>query len=1083
MVALGALLMLSSTFAGLEAEPADVAPSAYSYRADRRLSANPPESYLALMRCAGQPLNQRLDPSAPAVQSALCSLLWEENRPITHMVLHWPSDRKQPPAHDLEAFALVPTSSANSWWNNLAAQPLATPSVSDGGRTLTYEVARNTCGLVVRLVHGSAAGVAVPAVQAFEPFRWKPMSLEIEWGFQPGTEDKDFSGQIDAYDGRIANLAPLSSDDPTDASHDRWRSPARSRGRRGVRLDVLYLGKTTWRRVLPWTTQPGEVARSILTVRTRSGSFSFNPADLEHGPIYAPEYGFFVRRTSSVRPEAPPSPFPGLFTDRMDAVVGSAELKGWGSAATPLFCANPASHAVESRGIRMPPDSVAMHPGERESVFVSWRSPVDGLCVPRVSLEHEQAGGIGVGWKLRVEAPDGRETIVGGTTDGKPGRPFSASPGPQRMKRGDRLTLVVSNLGDYRSCTVGIDFLVVSGNRTWSLAQDVSGSLLSSNPHADRFGEPGVWSFGSELPWEEAASNTPPIDQESRAETGAQYTAELQRRGIKTLREMTDEAPEMTWDAAVHATRGDDLPPIPEPPPEALPKMRIDVPDARLQAQWNLGAWHLTRHCAVNPKTGKLWFNDFPYGVLAAETYLVLTVLDQMGEHQAAQDGFDQWTMLPMERDHPVGLFSDGRGALTFATGPKGYGGDMDGIHAFGPGSIGWALAQHFWLTGDVGWLRQNAARLKANADWMLRQRELNRSNLPGGERLWCAGLQPALQVTPDSGGLWMQFYEAEGYYCSSIGELAEALKQIGDPDAGRLAREAASYRRDLRAAVDRSITLSPVVAVRDGTYRSVIPFACYCRGAATGAWGWMRDGSGQHVGPMYWDTVQNAASLVWPAGILSPSDPRVQGYLDVLEDRFLMENPYAQGRSWFFRGWQYQGGLERTANLNLVSGDPKTFLRTFLNDYAVDVLPKDGYVFNEHAVHGPPDKIFEEAAFLERFRDMLAMEDGDTLWIARAIPADWLAAGRHVSVEGAPTRFGDLGYRLSADAQTVRASISVPSRRAPREMFVRLRVPGGRRIRSVTVNGRPWKDFDARTSTVRLRRLSGRVEVLANYL
>ena len=34
-------------------------------------------------------------------------------------------------------------------------------------------------------------------------------------------------------------------------------------------------------------------------MRTKSGSFSFLPADLERGPILAPEYGFFVAKTAA----------------------------------------------------------------------------------------------------------------------------------------------------------------------------------------------------------------------------------------------------------------------------------------------------------------------------------------------------------------------------------------------------------------------------------------------------------------------------------------------------------------------------------------------------------------------------------------------------------------------------------------------------------------------------------------------------------------------------------------------------------------------------------------------------------------
>src|SRR5512141_2756911 len=164
-------------------------------------------------------------------------------------------------------------------------------------------------------------------------------------------------------------------------------------------------------------------------------------------------------------------------------------------------------------------------------------------------------------------------------------------------------------------------------------------------------------------------------------------------------------------------------------------------------------------------------------------------------------------------------------------------------------------------------------------------------SVVPGGENMWCKGLQPALQVTPDSGGLWMQFYECEAYYWVSVAHFANALATIDHAEGARLQAEAEAYRRDLLSAVERSIALSPVVPVRDGAFHSVIPFACYVRGLSIGAWGWRRDGSGDHVGPLYWETVQSAAATISPAGLLRADDVRVQGYLDVLEDRLLIEN------------------------------------------------------------------------------------------------------------------------------------------------------------------------------------------------
>ena len=68
----------------------------------------------------------------------------------------------------------------------------------------------------------------------------------------------------------------------------------------------------------------------------------------------------------------------------------------------------------------------------------------------------------------------------------------------------------------------------------------------------------------------------------------------------------------------------------------------------------------------------------------------------------------------------------------------------------------------HFPLTGDLAWLKTHAPRMKANAEWILRQRHLLAGNIPGGQRLWRQGLQPAHVVTRDSERMHMQFYESE---------------------------------------------------------------------------------------------------------------------------------------------------------------------------------------------------------------------------------------------------------------------------------------------------------------------------------
>ena len=1077
-------------------QPVDIAPSAYQYRADRRADANPPESWLALIHYAHLPLNQPMDRNNAEIKHALSALLWEEIRPVQVLELHWTSGSRRIPApNDVTITALVNRGASSSWWNNLDAIRLAvTPSVSADGRTYTYELGQNTCGLVVGVTSGDAAGFAAPTARVLVPDHWKKMDLEVEWGFDNGTSDKDYSGRVETYDGRISSLEPLSPDSQTDVSDRSWQSRGASSARRGVRLSLLYMGTSKWRKQQQYTSQRDDVARSIVTIWTKSGSFSFRAADLENGPILAPEHGFFVRRTSPLPPPDPGTKpmavTPTVLSTKMDAIAGDAGIQGWGTSETPWAGANMTNEARNALGIEFPAKTFAMHPGEYVDAVAEWRSPISGTVSVIQHIQHAQAGGKGVEWWLARDSQAGREILASGRTDGSTSSAAQGKSGrPIQVAAGDRILLIVGPKGDHRSCTIlpNLTISEVGGqSRSWNPSLDCASSIAAENPHSDRFGNPAVWRFCSESPMFAGPylPSEPPFSLASDATSARAFERELAGKGLKTIRERIREHPEQTWEQAVTTTRGTDLPPMPVPPAVNEPLMKVDVPSERMTAQWNLGVWHLLRHCEINPVTGKLWFNDYPYGILAAETYLVLSVLDQMGSHGSAQSGFDQWTMLPMQREHPVGQFSDGNGALTFAEGPPGAGGNMDGIHAFGPGSIGWALTQHYWMSGDKEWLKANEARIVANAEWMIRQRHTVWNMVPGGDRLWCKGLQPALQVTPDSGGLWMQFYECEAYYWASVSRLAETIAVVDPAEGAKLKVEAEAYRRDLRAAVDKSVTLSPVEAVRDGTYHSVVPFACYVRGLSTGAWGWQRDGSGTHVGPLYWDTVQTAAALISPAALLSPQDVRVQGYLDVLEDRLLLENQNVGNRDWFEAGWQYQGGLERTANMHLAADDIPVFIRSMLNCYAVDILPKNGYTFNEHAVHGPPDKIFEEAAFLERFRNMLVMEDGDNLWLARGTPREWLAQGKHISVSHAPSRFGDVGYEIESDADhgQIHATMSLPSRGTPKFILLRLRHPEAKRITKVIISGHPWRDFDPALEVVRLHGLSGEVKIEVQY-
>ncbi len=176
---------------------------------------------------------------------------------------------------------------------------------------------------------------------------------------------------------------------------------------------------------------------------------------------------------------------------------------------------------------------------------------------------------------------------------------------------------------------------------------------------------------------------------------------------------------------------------------------------------------------------------------------------------------------------------------------------------------------------------------------------------------------------------------------------------------------------------------------------------------------------------------------------------------------------------------------MKSISTVQLLCDDVAGYLRSLLNGYAAEIDPATGYTFWEGPFNaGAADKTFEEAAFLERVRNMLVMEDEETLWLAKATPRAWLAAGKKIAVRRAPTQFGAVSYEILSDADhgKITATVAMPSRSPPKAVLLRLRHPTGAPIKSATVNGKPWNQFNNDRELIELRGLTGNVAVTASY-
>lgn len=103
--------------------------------------------------------------------------------------------------------------------------------------------------------------------------------------------------------------------------------------------------------------------------------------------------------------------------------------------------------------------------------------------------------------------------------------------------------------------------------------------------------------------------------------------------------------------------------------------------------------------------------------------------------------------------------------------------------------------------------------------------------------------------------------------------------------------------------------------------------------------------------------------------------------------------------------------------------------------------------------------------------RWMLVLEDSDAdiLYFARGIPRAWMASGKPIRIEQAPTRWGrvSLDLRVNPSAKSITGSISLAEHGKPEQIQVKLRLPLQNALRQVTVNGQPAKLGGSRNNMV----------------
>ena len=113
----------------------------------------------------------------------------------------------------------------------------------------------------------------------------------------------------------------------------------------------------------------------------------------------------------------------------------------------------------------------------------------------------------------------------------------------------------------------------------------------------------------------------------------------------------------------------------------------------------------------------------------------------------------------------------------------------------------------------------------------------------------------------------------------------------------------------------------------------------------------------------------------------------------------------------------------------------------------------------------------------------MLALENGDSLWLASGTPRRWLKSRDGIRVKNLITYFGPVSYTLRPGSETgvIEADVQLPARNPAHTVWLVARTPSAH-IQSVTVNDRPWTRIDATHEAIELPLDLGPLQIRIRY-